>query len=67
MKRTPRPRPPVTRSGVTGFLKTERTASVVTRGHAFVQNLRRGHYELALDSAQPFRLAPAFEGLRPAV
>lgn len=28
-------------------LKTERTASVVIRGHAFIQNLRRGHYELA--------------------
>jgi transposase, IS6 family len=28
-------------------LKTHRTASVVIRGHAFIQNLRRGHYELA--------------------
>ncbi len=27
-------------------LKTNHTASVVIRGHAFVQNLRRGHYEL---------------------
>jgi transposase-like protein len=25
-------------------LKTDRTASVVIRGHAFIQNLRRGHY-----------------------
>jgi transposase-like protein len=24
-------------------LKTDRTASVVIRGHAFIQNLRRGH------------------------
>ena len=31
-------------------LKTERTASVVIRGHAFVQNLRRGHYELGTDT-----------------
>jgi hypothetical protein len=27
-------------------IKTDRTASVIIRGHAFVQNLRRGHYEL---------------------
>ena len=27
-------------------LKRDRTASVDIRGHAFVQNLRRGHYEL---------------------
>lgn len=28
-------------------LKHDRTASVVMRGHALVQNLRRGHYQLA--------------------
>ena len=27
-------------------LKRDRTASVVIRGHAFVQNVRRGHYQL---------------------
>ena len=26
-------------------LRSDRTASTVIRGHAFVQNLRRGHYE----------------------
>ena len=31
-------------------LKTNRTASVLIRGHAFVQNLRRGHYELGTDA-----------------
>ena len=35
-------------------LKTHRTAAVVIRGHALIQNLRRGHDELAVDSAQPF-------------
>jgi transposase-like protein len=30
-------------------LQTDRTAQVVIAGHAFVQNLRRGHYELAVD------------------
>ena len=48
-------------------LKTHRTANVVIRGHAFIQNLRRGHYELAVDSAQPSRLATAFDELRPAI
>ena len=30
-------------------LKRDRTVSVVIRGHAFIQNLRRGHYELGVD------------------
>ena len=48
-------------------LKTERTASVVIGGHAFVQNLRRGHCEVAVETAPPFRLATAFDELRPAI
>jgi len=48
-------------------VKTNRTASVVIRGHGFMQNLRRGHYELAVDAAQLFRLATAFDELRPAI
>ena len=48
-------------------LKTNRTASVVIRGHAFIQNLRRGHYELAVDATPLFRLATAFDELRPAI
>jgi len=39
-------------------LKTDRTASVVIRGHAFVQNLRRGHYELGMVTS------PAVVGFR---
>jgi IS6 family transposase len=30
-------------------LKRLRSARVICAGHAFVQNLRRGHYELGLD------------------
>ena len=30
-------------------LKRLRSARVISTGHAFIQNLRRGHYELALD------------------
>ena len=48
-------------------LKTHRTAAVVIRGHAFVQNLRRGRYELAVDSAPILRLATAFDDLRLAI
>lgn len=48
-------------------LKTDRTASIVIRGHAFVQNLRRGHYERAVDTAPLFRLSTAFGELIPAV
>lgn len=29
-----------------------RTARVIVSGHAFVQNLRRGHYELGLTRAR---------------
>ena len=44
-------------------LKTDRTASVVIRGHAFMQNLRRNHYELGTESHQHLRLVTAFEEL----
>jgi transposase-like protein len=48
-------------------VRTNRTASVVIRGHAFIQNLRRDHYELAVDAAPLSRLATAFDELRPAI
>ena len=48
-------------------LKNHRSATVVIRGHALIQNLRRGHYELAVDSAPLFGLATAFDELRPAI
>ena len=35
--------------------------------HAFIQNLRRGHFELAVDAEPLFRLASAFDALRPAI
>ena len=46
---------------------TDLTASVVMRGHAFIQNLRRGHYELRVDTVTARRLATAFHELRGAV
>ena len=45
-------------------LKRERTASVVIRGHALIQNLRRGHYELGVDAeSRHLRVAAAFDQL----
>jgi transposase-like protein len=41
-------------------LHTDRTAQLVIAGHAFVQNLRRGHYDIALDVPPATRLAAAF-------
>jgi IS6 family transposase len=41
-------------------LKQDRTARVVLVGHAFVQNLRRGPYELAVEEPANRRLAVAF-------
>lgn len=48
-------------------LKTNRTANVVIKGHAFMQNLRRGHYELGVDTVPALRLATAFDELRLAI
>ena len=44
-------------------LKRDRTASVVIRGHAFIQNLRRGHYELGVDARPGLILPAAFDEL----
>jgi transposase, IS6 family len=46
-------------------LQTDRTAQVVITGHAFMQNLRRGHYELGLDAPPAQRAAAAFHPTRP--
>jgi len=48
-------------------LKRFRSAARVAAGHAFVQNVRRGHYELAIDVSPPLRLATAFTELALAV
>ncbi len=48
-------------------LQTDRTAAVVIAGHAFVQNLRRGHYELGLDADPRHQLSAAFAELTLAV
>jgi transposase-like protein len=44
-------------------LKRDRNAGVVIAGHAFVQNLRRGRYELAVEEPANQRLTVAFDEL----
>lgn len=44
-------------------LKGDSTARVIVRGHAFMQNLRRGHYELGVDARPRKRVATAFDEL----
>ena len=49
-------------------LKTDKTAAVVIRGHALVQNLTRGHYELGSEARHPIlRLPVAFDEVALAV
>jgi hypothetical protein len=43
--------------------KHDRTASVVISGHAFIQNLRRGHYELGTDTDEHLRIPAVFDEL----
>jgi IS6 family transposase len=52
-----------TRLRPTGGLKRLATAAVIAAGHAFVQNIRRGHYELAVDAAPALRPMTAFTDL----
>jgi transposase-like protein len=44
-------------------IKTMTGLRVLAAGHPFVQNLRRGHYEIAVDQPAPTRLAAAFSQL----
>ena len=49
-------------------LRTDRTASTVIRGHAFMQNLQRGHDELGVAvRRRQLRLAAAFDELAVAI
>ena len=44
-------------------LRTDRTAQVIITGYAFVQNIRRGHYELGVDAPSAMRVSEAFTEL----
>jgi transposase-like protein len=44
-------------------LKQDRSISVMVAGHAFMQNLRRGQYELAIEEPANRRVAVAIDEL----
>jgi transposase-like protein len=48
-------------------LKHDRSARIIIAGHALVQNVRRGHYELAAETPMRRRVAVAFEELTAAI
>jgi hypothetical protein len=48
-------------------LRTDRTAKVIITGLAFIQNLSRGHYQLATEARRPLHLAAAFTELAQAI
>ena len=48
-------------------LKQDRSAKVIIKGHAFMQNIRRGHYELSVEEPVTLRLAVAFDELALAI
>ena len=44
-------------------LKQLRSARVITAGHPFIQNIRRGHYELGTERTVNLRVLAAFDEL----
>jgi transposase, IS6 family len=48
-------------------LKQDRSAKVIVAGHALVQNVRRGHYELAAEEPAIRRVMVAFDELALAI
>jgi transposase-like protein len=46
-------------------LKTDQSTRIIIAGHAFIQNIRRGHYELGVDEPVTVRVvAPSMSWLR---
>ncbi len=48
-------------------LKTIRSARILATGHAFMRNLKRGHYDIATDVPANQRLLAAFDELALAI
>jgi transposase-like protein len=48
-------------------LKQDHSARIIIAGHAFIQNVRRGHYELAVEEPMNRRLTTAFNELALAI
>jgi hypothetical protein len=48
-------------------VKLPSRAQIIIAGLGFMQNLRRGHHEFGVDTAQPLKLATAFAELAQAI
>ena len=48
-------------------LKTDQSARITIAGHAFIQNIRRGHYELGVDEPVTLWVMAAFDVLALAI
>ncbi len=48
-------------------LKTNQSARIIIAGHAFIQNIRRGHYELGVDEPMTLRVMAAIDELALAI
>jgi hypothetical protein len=48
-------------------LKTDHGARIIIARHAFIPNIRHGHYELDVDKAATLRVAAAFDELTLAI
>jgi transposase-like protein len=48
-------------------LKQLRCARVISAGHAFIQNIRRGHYELGTEEVLNLQVLAAFDELALAI
>ena len=48
-------------------LKQLRCAQVISAGHAFIQNIRRGHYQLGTEEVENLRVLAAFDELALAI
>ena len=48
-------------------LKRRRSARILAAGHAFMQNLRRGHYDIATDTPGRCKLGVIFDELALAI
>jgi transposase-like protein len=48
-------------------LKTDQSAKIIIAGHALIQNIRRGHYELGVDEPMTLRVVGTFDELALAI
>jgi IS6 family transposase len=58
-----RPRPTQSATPPHGRPERDHSARVIVRGHALMQNIRRGHYELGVETRTHRRFAAAFTEL----